>query len=79
MVEKGVEERGADVPLVSCVPVSTLPPTFTLRLLQPASGSQMLSYKPPDFVFRRNYGWYGTAGVGSGEFDENRSARGYDW
>jgi hypothetical protein len=79
LVEKGVEETSADVPLVSCVLVSALPLTFTPRFLQPASGSQMLSYKPPDFVFRRNYGWYGTAGVGSGEFDENRSARGYDW
>jgi len=39
----------------------------------------MLSYKPPDFVFRRNYGWYGTQGVGDGEFDTNRSAQGYDW
>jgi hypothetical protein len=39
----------------------------------------MLSYKPPDFVFRRNYGWYGTAGVGAGEFDDNRAAKGYDW
>ena len=39
----------------------------------------MLSYKPPAFVFNRNYGWYGTAGVGEGEFDANRAARGYDW
>jgi len=39
----------------------------------------MLSYKPPDFVFRRNYGWYGSQGVGDGEFDTNRSAKGYDW
>jgi hypothetical protein len=64
-----------------CFRVSPSPPCplLTLPFLQPASGSQMLSYKPPDFVFRRNYGWYGTAGVGSGEFDENRSARGYDW
>jgi hypothetical protein len=61
-------------------PVPSLPSPFTpARTLQPASGSQMLSYKPPDFVFRRNYGWYGTAGVGDGEFDTNRAAKGYDW
>ena len=47
--------------------------------MQPVEGSQMLSYKPPAFVFNRNYGWYGTAGVGEGEFDANRAARGYDW
>ena len=63
----------------------TLPPTATPSLAppiffeQPLANSQMLSYKPPDFVFRRNYGWYGTAGVGAGEFDDNRAARGYDW
>ncbi|EKX43241.1 hypothetical protein GUITHDRAFT_110657 [Guillardia theta CCMP2712] len=45
----------------------------------PMANSQMLSYKPSDWVFHRNFGWYGTAGVGEGEFDNNRAARGYDW
>jgi len=39
----------------------------------------MLAYSPPDFAWRRGYGWYGTGGVGEGEFDDNRAARGYDW
>eukprot|EP00293_Proteomonas_sulcata_P002847 CAMPEP_0184328768 /NCGR_PEP_ID=MMETSP1049-20130417/143582_1 /TAXON_ID=77928 /ORGANISM="Proteomonas sulcata, Strain CCMP704" /LENGTH=93 /DNA_ID=CAMNT_0026651097 /DNA_START=826 /DNA_END=1107 /DNA_ORIENTATION=+ len=46
---------------------------------QPFGQSQMLSYKPPDWVWNRNYSWYGPEGVGAGEFDDNRAARGYDW
>ncbi|KAJ1481339.1 hypothetical protein T484DRAFT_1807813 [Baffinella frigidus] len=39
----------------------------------------MLSYKPPAYVWNKNYSWYGSGGVGEGEFDNNRAARGYDW
>ena len=29
----------------------------SMEIQVPLANSLMLSYKPPDFVFRRNYGW----------------------
>eukprot|EP00281_Chroomonas_sp_CCMP1168_P032803 CAMPEP_0206251740 /NCGR_PEP_ID=MMETSP0047_2-20121206/22189_1 /ASSEMBLY_ACC=CAM_ASM_000192 /TAXON_ID=195065 /ORGANISM="Chroomonas mesostigmatica_cf, Strain CCMP1168" /LENGTH=74 /DNA_ID=CAMNT_0053677721 /DNA_START=19 /DNA_END=243 /DNA_ORIENTATION=+ len=46
----------------------------------PLGESQELVQTAPDFAWQRGFGsWYGNGGIGSGDYESNRSARGYDW
>eukprot|EP00291_Cryptomonas_curvata_P025265 CAMPEP_0172162926 /NCGR_PEP_ID=MMETSP1050-20130122/6975_1 /TAXON_ID=233186 /ORGANISM="Cryptomonas curvata, Strain CCAP979/52" /LENGTH=67 /DNA_ID=CAMNT_0012833035 /DNA_START=135 /DNA_END=341 /DNA_ORIENTATION=+ len=41
---------------------------------------QMLAAQAPDWQFQRSYGWLPkTNDIGSGDFETNPAANGYDW